>query len=56
MMGRLTFVNEDQAQIIAGGILLVDLAERRGEVEASKKQPDRYGLSCKKKGGGGGGQ
>ena len=41
-----TLVDEDQAQIVPSGVLLVDFAEGGCEVEASEEQPDGDCLAC----------
>lgn len=37
-----TFIDKDQAEVIPGGILLVNFSEGGCEIEAAKEKPDRY--------------
>jgi len=39
-------VDEDQVEVVARRELLVDVAERRRELEPAQEQPDRDRLAC----------
>ena len=41
-----TFVDENQTEVIAGGVFLVDFSEGRGQIEPAKEETDRDGFSC----------
>lgn len=41
-----TFIYEDQTEVVACGVFLVDLAERRREVETAEEETDRDCLAC----------
>ena len=42
-----TFVDEYQAKVVSGRILLVDFTESGSQVEATQEQPDGDCLACK---------
>ena len=41
-----TFVDEDERQVVAGGVFLVDFAEGGGEVETAEEEADGDRFSC----------
>jgi len=45
-MGARTFIDQDQTQVVARRVLLVNLAEGRSEVEAAQEQPDGDRFAC----------
>lgn len=45
MQNTLTFINEDQAEVITCRILLVDISECRCQIEASEEKTDRNGFT-----------
>ena len=44
--GGRTLVNENETQVVAGRVLLVDFTECGGEVEAAQEQADGDRFSC----------
>ena len=42
---ELTFVNQDQAQVVPGGESFIDFSKCWSEVEAAQEQPDRDSLA-----------
>lgn len=44
-MDLLTFINQDQAEIVTSGVFFVDLPESWGQVEPSQEQTNGYRLA-----------
>ena len=42
---KLTFINQDQTQVVPGRVFLIDLAKRRRQIEPAQKQTYRDGLA-----------
>ena len=46
----LTFVYEDETEVVASGEFLVDFTEGRRQVEAAKEEADGNGFACSREG------
>lgn len=42
---KLTFVNQDQAQVVPGRVFLIDFSEGRRQIESAQEEPNGNGFS-----------